>query len=413
MQDTVCASKPEVCVLPAGPHGFSEILKLVSVYAPFKQVDPKTGLSNKKIGRAPGSACEAMRFLTKVVTADPAATGARAKLIELADWIVDLQSREQDKPWFGGVPSTPDLTPPANRYHYTIDAAFCGDAMIRAHRLLGSEKYRASALAFAQFIARMHRGQDAAGAIPRGAGFCEFVVADGGRGTWNCNQYVKNMLALPVLAWASQTSGDPIYSGIAEAARAYLIDGLTQSFEYAQQPATATCKGRPCATTWRRIDGPHRERDFFVYGDTIAYALRGLYEYQGITREVEMVYNSIVAYKGSTAKSRPYDGRIALAGYLIPQTGAPDDFSAYYDLVTMGILHELRLAHWRPHFDIASGVIEKIVAKSAALPWKMNFDLSLPAVEFADTTTLANLGEAMLAISSPRAKPNLGKSPPQ
>ena len=79
-----------------------------------------------------------------------------------------------------------------------------------------------------------------------------------------------------------------------------------------------------------------------------------------------------------------------------PASASPDPSSAYYDLVTLGILHGVRLAVRPDHHAVADRVLRSKLATAAQLSWKMNFDLSLPRGEFVDLTTLANLGEALV-----------------
>jgi hypothetical protein len=314
-----------------------------------------------------------------------------------------LQDTRDGSPSYGGVPSTPELPPPANHYFYAIDAAFCGGAMFALYDLAKDDRYLRSGLRFADFLVHMQSAPGRPYARPAGEpdGFCEFVVNTGQGVAWNCDRHVKNLSALPVLRRAALLSGNPRYETAGKSARAFLLDGLSGAWEHADAKALADCQEVRCQGIWRRVQGPQGQPDTFVYGDTLAYALRGLFEYEGPSPTVRNLYDSFAGYRGKDAKTRRYDGRIAFAGYMHPANASPDAFSAYYDLVTLGILHGLRRAVRPDHFSVADEVLRQRVASAAALSWKMEFDLSVPAGEFVDLTTLANLGEALVLSAAP------------
>jgi len=379
------------------------IRSLVLRHAPYKQVTHGSGIPNPKIGRAPGSACEVIRFLAVLARNDPSDAEAMAKAKTLADWVIGLQDMRDGSPTFGGVPSTPDLPAPANRYFYAIDAGFCGGALFAVYDLTKEDRFLRSGLRFADFLVHMQSGAGRPYSRPAGEpdGFCEFVVNAGQGVAWNCDRHVKNLSALPVLRRAAVLSGNPRYEIAAKSAREFLVDGLAGAWEHADAKALADCGQTPCQGVWRRVQGPQGQPDTFVYGDTLAYALRGLFEYEGPSPAVRKLYDTFAGYRGRDPKSRRYDGRIAFAGYMHPANASPDAFSAYYDLVTLGILHGLRRALRPEHFAVADGVLRQRLASAARLSWKMEFDLSLPAGEFIDLTTLANLGEALAMPAAP------------
>ncbi|MCL4766373.1 MAG: hypothetical protein KJZ80_09085 [Hyphomicrobiaceae bacterium] len=380
-------------------------------HAPMKQVEPRAGTPNPKIGKAPGSACEVIRFLTVVARADRTDTELPSKIMALADWVIGLQNAREDSPGFGGVPSTPDLPAPASGYFYTIDAGFCGGAMFALWDLTKEERYRRSGLLFADFLVRMQSGPGRPYARPADEpdGFCEFVVGAGSAPAWNCDRHVKSLSALPVLRRAAVLSGDPRYEAAAKAARAFLVPGLAGAWEHADAEALVGCRQQECPRVWRRVQGPQGQPDYFVYGDTLAYALRGLFEYEGASPTVRALYETFAGYRGKADKTRRYDGRIAFAGYMHPASASPDPFSAYYDLVTLGILHSLRRAMRPDHYALADAVLRSRLASAAQLSWKMEFDLGIPSAEFVDLTTLANLGEALALPAAPAA---YGRVPP-
>jgi len=372
-------------------------------HAPYKQIDPKTGKPNERIGRTPGSACEVIRYLAALAASDPADREAVRKAEELARWVIRLQETDRSSAAFGGVPSTPDLPMPANRYFYTIDAGFCGTAMFSLYDLTKNEQYREAGLRFADFLLNMHSGRNRPYSRSAGLpdGFCEFVVVVGPQPAWNCDRHAKNLIALPVLRRAAQLTGKKDYEMAAQSARTFLVEGLSGAWEHADTEAVVACETPTCPHAWRRVPGPKEEPDYFVYGDTLAYALRGLFEFEGASSAVRTLYAQFAAYRGKDEKTRRYDGRIAFAGYLHPKSQSPDPLSAYYDVVTLGILHNLRRAVNADHYAAADSVLRNRLASTAQLPWRMGFDFNFPTDVAIDLTTLANIGEALTLPPAP------------
>jgi hypothetical protein len=314
-------------------------------------------------------------------------------MIELGDWILSIQENDAHQLHFGAVPSTPDLAPPSNRYFYTIDAAFCGEAMFELARITQERRFMTSALGFATFLVHMSEGPAPRLSTARPGGFCEFIVASGPP-IWNCNRYVKNLVALPFLRAMTRHTGDARYEAVAYSAREFLLPGLEGAWEYAE--ANPSCAARNCTPVWRRIQGPYREPDMFVYGDTLAYALRGLFEYEGLSPDVRRLYAGFSSFKGTGPRTLLYDGRIAFPGYVRPALKAPDEFSAYYDTVTLGLLHRLRRAFSADHFSAADSVLLNRIARTPHVTWRMDMGLEIPQRGWADLSTLASLGEAAL-----------------
>lgn len=388
----------------ANRERLASIVNFVIAHAPYKQIDAATGSPNVKIGRAPASACEVMRFLTFALLANGADQPARTKLNALADWVIGLQVTDRKLPHYGGVPSTPDLQPPANQYYYTIDGAVCADAMFHLHRLSGDARHLASARAFADFLVSMHVGPGGGPQRARRTGFCELVAILKNRPAWVCDVYVKNLLALPPLQRIAEATSTKLYGEVAAEARAFLLPGLEGLWEFATAGSARQCTAKTCKPDWRRVQGPHREPNHFVYGDTLAYALRGLYESEGASDTVTKLYRRFASFKGQHERTTAYDGRIALAGYIIASTAAPDHFSGYYDLVTLGILHDVRRAAAPQDVVVANAALAALPKQATSLSWRMNFDGTLPKSEFVDLTTLGNIGEALLSATAAAKK---------
>lgn len=386
-QTTVKATQSEL---------LEKALELATAHGAYKQVNARNGRPVAKLGRTPGSACAVIRFLTSYLQDRGPRQDIWRQAETLAEWVIGLQVPQIGDIAFGGVPSTPDRTAPGNSYYYSIDAAICADAMLRLHALSGREEYLASARSFADFLVAMYdHGSKLLASGERG--FCEFVVR-AEIPKWNCNFYVKNLLALPVLSEISRRTGERRYSDIATRVRPFLVSGLDGGWEYADVTAMSECRPdrTTCPTSWRRIQGSHGEPDTFVYGDTIAYGLRGLFEYEGPSDDVVRIYKKFADYRDDCCAKDGYDGRIAWAGYFNVPLQAPDRASGYYDLVTLGILHDLKKAIVPEHFDIAHEFLIKRFFYAATRSWKVPFNLKSPMRETIDLTTIAALGEALL-----------------
>lgn len=368
-------------------------------YGTLKQINARDGKPVSEIGRTPGSACSVLRFLVKYQKRHPNDDNVARGIEDIAEWVMSIQATDRTRASFGSVPSTPDLEPPANAYYYTIDAALCGDAMSQLYQLTDRKKHLESAVRFGEFLKSTLRGPNP-NSTPAGKqpAFCEYLI-DADRPLWNCSHYVKNLIALPVLKRLTSLTGDKHYAEAAQQARGLLVEGLRHGWEYAVALNGEQCptwSKQECKVSWHRVSGPHHEPDMFVYGDTIAYGLRGLFEYEGASNDLIAIYRHFSRQQGRQRITKAYDGRVAFAGYLDVPSSEPDAFSKYYDIVTLGILHELKRAIAPEDYSRAQQSLEDVMFAAALRSWKIGFDLELPTAETIDMTTVANLGEALL-----------------
>lgn len=363
-------------------------------HAPYKQWDLATGRPNKAIGRTPGAACETISYLVADAAAHPKTSAATSRqAVTLADWVLTRQAASATLPVPGGVASTPDLPAPGNAYHYAIDAAFCASAMLDLADTTGDTRYERSAAGFGDFLLGMMRDGDGRAMRPGTAGRapCEAVVqTSGGKPAWNCQRHVKMLVALPTLDRLERTFPGRGYAQAAIDTRSTLMPGLEGLWEYAE-PNGARLR-------WRRIDGPQGERDTFVYGDTLAYALKGLHGTGRADPDARRLYARFADMKGKDQRTSAYDGHLAFAGYIRVDArgdGAPDPDSAYYDIVTMGILDPLRRDVAPADAAKAVGVIRDVVGRRPAIGWHMRMDLSSKDTGTGDISTLAAIGTAL------------------
>ena len=373
---------------PLGP-----IRASVSQHAPFKQWDVTTGAANKAIGRTPGATCEAIAFLvTDWRTTRTGTSLAEAR--RLATWIRSVQDRSASLAVPGGVPSTPDLPGAAATYHYAIDAAFCGTAMLDLADATGDAQARASALRFGGFILSTMR--DASGATMAagspGRAPCEAVVLGSGAPAWNCRRYVKNLIALPLLTRLDRLDPKAGYAAAARDMRATLVPGLAGLWEYAD--------GTAAVPKWHRVVGPHGERDMFVYGDTLAYGLKGLHAFEGASADVRRMYADFTTPRDRSDRTRTYDPGVALAGYVVARTRSADPYSAYYDIVTLGLLDGVRRDVDPADAARARQVLVRELAGVDRLGWHMDMSFHPRRTGMADVSTLSAIGTAILSSKS-------------
>ena len=372
-----------------------DVKDFVLIHAPYKRYHPKTKTYEKAVMRTPAAACESIRFLHAYHTKVNVDSNVYRKIEFLSDWIIGLQGKDKNTLHYGGVPSSPDMKAPYNQLHYSIDAAFCGEALLYTYDLTKNKKYMRAAKRFGDFLETMQnypRKKDGLSKNAPYGGFCEIVQADSQ--TMTCDMYVKNLLALPFLKKLSEKTNNYKYLNVAKNAREFLIKGLKSAWESASYSDIKTCRSKSCNKMWKRISGPHNEPNYYVYGDTIAYALRGLYDYEGFSNDVENLYDLYTKYKGKTPNTKKYDGEIAYAGYMLPASRSPDHFSAYYDIVTMGILHEIKFNHRKEAFYKADKYFENMNVKS--LYWNKDFNFNLLSKDFIDIITLVNVAEGVI-----------------
>ncbi len=108
----------------------------------------------------------------------------------------------------------------------------------------------------------------------------------------------------------------------------------------------------PSDGKWHRVGLNENE----VYDDPFAYALLGLYDFEGWSASCQRVYNCLNSIRAN-AKYPAYNPAVCWAGYIdiISRFSACD----YYDAVTSGILWKIRSNHDKPSLEFSIKVLEK------------------------------------------------------
>jgi len=312
-------------------------------YAPYVYVIPGSG-PDPTVGKATLAAAFALDFLTEAYNArqfDSKQAEIYSKIVSLANWLVTQQyTADPNKKAYGGFKSTE-----TSNYYYSIDAARAIPALAKAYKLTNVEAYLTAAkLAGATFLYTMQHPPVPSVHDKYYGGFTRAVTdAD----VWLPEMDIENLYALICLR--TLTEHDPANKTLYETMMAEAVDFLRQGFEnlHLEYQAPPSGDGQ-----WHRIGTAENQ----IYDDSFAYALLGLYDYEGWSLTVQKVYSFINAIKAS-ADYPAYNPAVCWAGYIdaVSRTPACD----YYDAVTAGVLWRVRRDHDKSSFEFSKKVIDK------------------------------------------------------
>jgi hypothetical protein len=143
---------------------------------------------------------------------------------------------------------------------------------------------------------------------------------------------------------------------------------------------------------WHRIDGG----ESVTYDDTLAYALFGLYDYEGWSASVQKTYaylNSI----GASPVYPAYNGAVCWAGYLDASAKTPA--CDYYDAVAAGILAPLRRNHDRSSYEFSAKIIREHADEF--MFWGVKHADFAPVEEKQAMATVCWVGQLLLGYEPP------------
>ena len=255
-------------------------------YAPYVYVIPGSG-PDLTVGKAALAAVFAIDFLTEAYNAkqfESKQTEIYNKTVSLADWLVTQQyTVDPDKKAFGGFKSTE-----TSNYYYSIDAARAIPALIKAYKLTSTEAYLTAAkLAGATFLYTMQHPPTPIIHDEYYGGFARAVTETD---TWLPQTDIENLYALIGLRLLAEydEANKTQYETVMADAVGFLRSGFENLYlEYRPPPSG---DGQ-----WHRIGSTEDE----VYDDPFAYALLGLYDYEGWSPSCQKVYSFINAIKAS------------------------------------------------------------------------------------------------------------------
>ena len=307
--------------------------QFVMDYAPYIYVIPPN-IPDPAFGRAAFAAAFAIDFLYEAYSAkqfETRKTEIYNKIVNLADWILTQQCTDPAKKAYGGFKSTENST-----YYYSVDACRVIPSLLRAYELTNDADYLDSAkLAGATFLKTM-QDQQTYGGFARAV-----TIAD----AWLLQMDIEclyGLVGLKMLAEKYDTENASTYQDIMTKA----VDFLREGFE------NLWLHYDPSDSEWHRIGLSENE----IYDDPFAYALLGLYAYEGWSVTCQKVYNFINSIRAS-AQYPAYNPAICWAGYI----DVISRFSAcnYYDAVTSGILWKIRKHHDKPSLEFSMEIIDK------------------------------------------------------
>jgi hypothetical protein len=307
--------------------------QFVMDYAPYVYIIPESG-PDPAWGRAAFAAAFAIDFLCETYSAkqfEERKTAIYNKIVSLADWLLTQQCTDPAKKAYGGFKSNENST-----YHYSVDACRVIPSLLRAYELTNDADYlNATKLSSSTFLKTM-QDQQAYG------GFARAVTIED---AWLLQLDVEclyGLIGLKMLAEKYDVANASLYQTIMSNAVNFLREGLENLWLYYD----------PADSKWHRAGLSENE----IYDDPLAYALVGLYEYEGWSLSCQKVYNFINTIRAS-AQYPAYNPAICWAGYIDVVTRFPA--CDYYDAVTSGILWKIRKHHDKPSFAFSKQIIEK------------------------------------------------------
>jgi hypothetical protein len=307
--------------------------QFVMDYAPYVYVIPPD-TPDMEWGRAAFAAAFAIDFLYEAYFSkqfENRKTAIHDKIVSLADWILTQQCTDPQKKAYGGFKSAENSTS-----YYAIDACRLIPSLLKAYELTNNTDYLNSArLAGVTFLKAMQERQTY-------GGFARAVTIED---SWLLQLDVEclyGLVGLKMLAEKYDVANASLYQTVMAKAVGFLREGFENFWLYFD----------PADGKWHRVGLSENE----VYDDPFAYALVGLYEYEGWSLSCQKVYNFINTIRAS-AQYPAYNPAICWAGYIDVVSRFPA--CNYYDAVTSGILWRIRKNHDKPSYAFSLQIISK------------------------------------------------------
>jgi hypothetical protein len=302
-------------------------------YAPYVYVVPPN-TPDPACGRAAFAAAFAIDFLFEAHFSkqfEDRKTEIYNKIVSLADWLLTQQCTDSNKEACGGFKSGENST-----YYYSVDACRVIPSLLRAYELTKDMDYVDAAKLAGNTFLRTMQDKQAYGGFARAV-----TIAD----AWLLQLDIEclyGLIGLKMLAEKYDVENASQYRNMMIKAVGFLREGFEDLWLYFD----------PSDGEWHRAGLSENE----VYDDPFAYALVGLYEYEGWSVSCQKVYNFINTIRAS-AHYPAYNPAVCWAGYIdvIRRFPACD----YYDAVTSGILWKIRKNHDKPSLKLSMQIIDK------------------------------------------------------
>src|SRR3990170_7322909 len=326
--------------MPKVPEAYYEF---VMDHAPYVYVIPESG-PDTEWGKAAFAAAFAVDFLFEAYfdsDFDDRSAEIEAKIVELADWILTQQCTDNEKQAHGGFKSTEN-----SLHYYSVDACRTIPALLKAHELTTNALYLNGAkLAGSTFLYNMQQKPSQLGVHDRYYGGFARAVSFGDEWLHQMDvECLYGLIALEILR-ESDPANITRYDQMTADATEFLrrgVEGIYLYYDPLPQGDAA----------WHRNDASEK----VILDDCLAYALAGLYTYEGWSSTVWNAYKFINGISASPLYPA-YNPAVCWAGYIdiAGKTPACD----YYDSVTAGILAAIRRDHDKPAYEFSAKIVEK------------------------------------------------------
>jgi len=317
--------------------------QFVMDHAPYVCVIPPS-TPDPEHGRAALAAAFAIDFLFEAHASsqfESRRTEISSKMASLADWLLTQQCTDNGKHAYGGVKSNETST-----FYYSVDACRVIPSLLKAYELTANSAYlEAARLTGATFLYNMQHKPSQLGVHDKFyGGFPRAVtIAD----SWLQQMDIESLYGLVGLKALCEfdVSNKSKYETMIANAIGFYRPGFEQFYLCFDPPPVGDAD-------WHRTG----LGEMLIYDDSFAYALRGLYAYEGWSLTVQKIYRFLNGI-GASAEYPAYNSAICWAGYLDVVSRLPA--CEYYDAVTAGILWKVRKEHDKPSFAQSMKVINK------------------------------------------------------
>ncbi len=307
-----------------------------------------------------------------------------AKITELVDWILTQQCVNSAKKAYGGFKSAESST-----VYYSIDAGRCIPALLKAYSLTKNMSYLNGAKLAATFLYTMQQAPFSLAVTDKYyGGFSQYVNDADAFGSHLDVENLYCLIGLKMLADTYDTAQASLYYQMMADAVDCFRTGLEQCWLYFDPPPYGD-------GTWHRVGLSNNE----VYDDPIAFALLGLYTYEGWSPSCRRVYNFIQSIRASGSYPA-YIPNICWPGYIDVVTRVPA--CNYYDGVTIGILWKIRKEQDAPSYKLAHDIAWKYC--SAFLFWGPLFTDYSPLTPSKAMANVSWLAQMFLNYEEPKTQ---------
>ena len=303
------------------------------------------------------------------------------KIVELADFILTQQCKDNTKKAYGGFKSGED-----SDQYWSIDAGRCIPPLLKAYQRTNDVNYlNAAVLAGATFLYNMQHEPANLGVHDKYyGGFPRYVTITDAWSQLMMVEDLYDLIGLNMLVNYDSDNESKYATMMADAAD-FLRVGFESLWLHFDPKPSGDGK-------WHRVGINETE----VYDDPMSFALLGLYTYEGWSLTCQRAYNFIQTIRAS-AQYPAYHPAICWPGYIDVVTRFPA--CAYYDAVTSGILWKIRQAHDKPSLQFSMQIIEKY--QKEFMYWGPLFTDYSPITEQKAMTNVSWLAQLFLNYQEP------------